>query len=726
MTIVEELYSTLKERIAAYNPDANFDIIDQAYKFALNAHEGQLRISGEPYITHPLNVALVLTDMELDDDSICATILHDVVEDTEYTYNDLKELFGVEVANLVEGVTKLGKIPYSTKEEQQAENIRKLILAMSKDIRVMLIKLADRLHNMRSLKSMPEEKQRRIACETLEIYAPIAHRLGISKIKWELEDLSLRYLDPIAYKEISDMVDEKRDERVQLIDEIKGVFSEKLAALGINGHIEGRAKHFYSIYRKMFTHNVTNIEQIYDLTAIRIIVESINDCYAALGMVHEIYIPMPGRFKDYIAMPKNNMYQSLHTTLIGPNGKPFEVQIRTWEMHRLAEVGIAAHWKYKEGRLGKSEMDTKLEWIRQLLDVHTDNDNPQEFISSIKVDLFEDEVFVFSPKGDVVNLPNGATSIDFAYAIHSAIGNKMTGAKINGRITQLEYKLKNGDIVEIITSSNVRGPSKDWLKIVKTNQAKKKINDWFKKEHREENIALGKEIFEKELKRMGLSHEELAKLEWTTALFKKYYIHSMEDLYSAIGYGTLPVAKVISRIKNEYNKTIIDQKIVMPIGQKTVTTSISHGVVVKDIDNCLVKLARCCNPLLGDDIVGYITRGRGVSVHRADCPNVRRHNDPTSPEYPRYIDVWWAESSTDKYITDIQIISNSRAALVYDITGVIADLKISLMAINARELKDGLSVVNITVEVNSKEHMDYMIKKIRTLEGVASVSRATH
>ncbi len=722
----EELYASLKQKISEYNSKADFSKLDKAYNFANEAHKGQNRVSGEPYITHPLNVAIILTEIELDMDSICAALLHDVVEDTQFTYDDIKREFGQDVADLVEGVTKLGKIPYSTKEEQQAENIRKLIFAMSKDIRVMLIKLADRLHNMRSLKSMPEEKQRRISRETLEIYAPIANRLGISKVKWEIEDLSLRYLDPIAYKEISDMVVEKRNERLQLIEEIKQVFSERLKALGIKGHIEGRAKHFYSIYRKMFAHNATNLDQIYDLIAIRIIVDSINDCYAALGMVHELYKPMPGRFKDYIAMPKTNMYQSLHTTLIGPNGKPFEVQIRTWDMHRLAEVGIAAHWKYKEGKIGQSNMDSKLEWIRQLLDVHNDNDNPQDFISSIKIDLFEEEVFVFSPKGDVVNLPQGSTSIDFAYAIHSAIGNKMTGAKINGRITPLDYQLKNGDIVEIITSTIVRGPSKDWLKIVKTNQAKKKINDWFKKEHREENIILGKELFDRELKRMGISHEDLAKLEWTESLFKKNYLNSMDDLYSAIGYGTIPVSKVISRIKTEYNKIITEQKKALNIDQKPIHTSISHGVMVKGIDNCLVKLARCCNPLHGDDIIGYITRGRGVSVHRADCPNVRRHNDPSAPDFPRYIDVWWAENSTDKYITDIQIISNSRDGLVYDVTGVIADLKITLMAINARELKDNLSVVNITVEVNSKEHMDYMIKKMRSLEGVSSVTRATH
>ncbi len=726
MTETEELYGKLKQKITEYIPNADLSVVDKAYNFALEAHGDQKRVSGEPYITHPINVAIILTEMELDLDSICAALLHDVVEDTKYTYEDIKKNYGGDVADLVEGVTKLGKIPYSTKEEQQAENIRKLILAMSKDIRVMLIKLADRLHNMRSLKSMPEEKQRRIACETLEIYAPIAHRLGISKIKWELEDLSLRYLDPIAYKEISDMIVEKRDERLKLIEEIKAVFSEKLKSLGIKCHIEGRAKHFYSIYRKMFAHNATNLDQIYDLIAVRIIVDTINDCYAALGMVHEIYKPMPGRFKDYIAMPKKNMYQSLHTTLIGPNGKPFEVQIRTWEMHRLAEVGIAAHWKYKEGKLGQSDIDSKLEWIRQLLDVHTDSDNPQEFISSIKIDLFEDEVFVFSPKGDVVNLPQGSTSIDFAYAIHSAIGNKMTGAKINGRIAPLEYQLKNGDIVEIITSSNVRGPSKDWLKIVKTNQAKKKINDWFKKEHREENIALGKELFDRELKRIGITHEELSKLDWTKTLFKKNFLNSMDDLFSAIGYGTIPITKVISRVKMEYNKTLTEQRKTPELGQKTINTSISHGVMVKGIDNCLVKLARCCNPLHGDDIIGYITRGRGVSVHRADCPNVRRHNDPTSPDYPRYIDVWWAENSTDKYITDVQIIANSRTGIVYEITGVIADLKISLLAINARELKDGLCVVNVTVEINSKEHMDYMMKKIRNLEGVASVSRSTH
>lgn len=547
-------YSRLIKKIKKYNPNCDFALIEKAHNLSLEAHKGQQRESGDPFIVHPMEVANILADLELDCTAIVAGILHDIVEDTSYTIEQIRENFGDEVANLVDGVTKLGKIPYTTKEELQAENLRKMFLAMAKDIRVILIKLADRLHNVRTLKYMPPEKQIEKAKETLEIYAPLAHRLGISKIKWELEDLCLRYLDPKGYYDLVNKIAKKRREREAYISEIIKTIQEKTVEIGIDAHIEGRPKHFYSIYRKMVQQNKT-IEQIYDLFAVRVIVTTVKDCYAVLGLVHEIFKPMPGRFKDYIAMPKPNMYQSLHTTLIGHEGVPFEVQIRTWEMHRVAEVGIAAHWKYKEGK-SADDYDNKLAWLRQLLEWQKEMRDASEFMETLKIDLFTDEVFVFTPKGDVISLPAGSTPIDFAYAIHSAIGNKMSGAKVNNKIVPIDYVLQNGDIVEILTSSNVQGPSRDWLKIVKSSQAKNKINQWFKKEKREENIIRGKEMIEKELKKQGFTASQLFKPEWVDIILKKYTFATIEDLWAAIGYGALTANRVISRLKEEYRKTV--------------------------------------------------------------------------------------------------------------------------------------------------------------------------
>ena len=719
-------YKIIKDNIAKYNPNSNFDFIKKAGDFAIKYHDGQNRASGEPFIVHPFNVAIILTEIELDDEAVAAGLLHDTVEDTTCTVEDIRAEFGDNVALLVEGVTKLGKIPYSTKQEQQIENLRKMFLAMAKDIRVILIKLADRLHNLRTLQSLSPEKQLEKAHETMEVFAPLANRLGMQRIKWELEDLSLRYLDPVAYKEISDHIQIKRDERIEYLENVKSTIQKRLDEMGINATMSGRAKHFYSIYRKMYTNNIS-IDEIYDLLAVRVIVNTINECYTVLGMVHEIYKPIPGRFKDYIAMPKKNMYQSLHTSLIGPGGRPFEVQIRTWKMHKIAEVGIAAHWKYKEGISGVSEFDTKLEWVRQLLEIHKDMSDADEFIHTLKIDLFEDEVFVFSPKGDVINLPAGSVPIDFAYAIHSAIGNKTVGAKINGKIVTLDYKLKNGDIVEIITSSNSKGPSRDWLKIIKTSQAKKKINDWFKKENRDENILKGKELIEHELKHNGIQTSLLNDKNFMQPILKKISVSSIDDLFATVGFGGIPVAKIITRIKDECRKNIsvnnsdvIDE--LVNVSSKRNYKS-NNGIIVRGIDNCLVKISHCCNPVPGDDIIGYITKGRGVSVHCKDCENIINASDI---DMQRFIDVWWDDKNSENYSTDIQIIANERNGLIIDILNTISSIKSSLNSINTRNLKDGLVNISISVSVMSKEQIQKMIKAINAVESVTSVSRIKH
>ncbi len=722
---MDESYRKLVEKVNKYNPQCDWDMLSKAYMVSKEAHEGQQRKSGEPYIMHPLQVAHILADLELDCESLAAGLLHDTVEDTSYSTQQVKDMFGDQVALLVDGVTKLGKIPYTTKEEQQVENLRKMFLAMAKDIRVILIKLADRLHNMRTLTSMSEEKQREKARETLQVFAPLAHRLGISKIKWELEDLSLRYIDPIAYYDIVKSIDQKRQEREEYLQKISDSILAGLKKLNIKGHIEGRAKHFYSIYRKMYAQD-KGIDEIYDLFAIRVIVNSVKDCYGTLGMVHELYKPIPGRFKDYIAMPKPNMYQSIQSTVIGPSGKPFEIQIRTWEMHRVAEYGIAAHWKYKEGKQGESDLDSKLSWVRQLLEIQKDLTDAEEFMKTLKIDLFADEVFVFTPKGDVINLPAGATPIDFAYAIHSAVGNRMIGAKVSGRIVPIEYQLNNGDIVEVLTTSTTHGPSRDWLKIAKTSQAKNKINHWFKKEKREENIIHGREFIEKELKKNGLTYNQLFQDEWIQIILKKYSFNSLEDLFASVGYGGITAAKIVSRLKEEYKKTIIqdtpEQNLVEPKQkelpqQRKVSNT---GIVVKGIDNCLVRLSRCCNPVPGDEIIGYITRGRGVSVHTKDCPNTKTNFQGEN----RFIEVAWETAQNASYLSDIQILANDRGGLLVDITNSIADAKIALRAMNSRTTKEKVAIINITLEITDTEQLNKIIKKLRKINSVFQVIRS--
>ncbi len=719
-------FNKLVSRIEQYNKDCNMEMLKKAYLISKNAHSGQQRVSGEPFIVHPIEVAYILADLELDCTTIIAGLLHDTIEDTTCTLEELKNDFGEEVANLVDGVTKLGKISYTTKEEEQVENLRKMFMAMAKDIRVILIKLADRLHNMRTLRYMTPEKQLEKAKETLDIYAPIAHRLGIFRIKWELEDLCLKYIDQNGYNELVKQVTWKQKERENFIKEIIETLKEKTEELGIKATVEGRAKHFYSIYRKMKEQNRT-IDQIFDLFAVRVIVDSVKDCYEILGLVHELYKPIPGRFKDYIAMPKPNMYQSLHTTVIGHQGQPFEVQIRTWEMHRVAEVGIAAHWKYKEGYEGKSNLDDKLAWVRQLLEWQKEMPDEKEFVESLKIDLFNDEVFVFTPKGDVINLPKGSTPIDFAYAIHSAIGNKMVGAKVNQRIVPIEYKLNSGDIVEILTSQNSSGPSRDWLKIVKSSQAKNKIKQWFKKERREENIVRGKEMIDRELKKHGYTYSELFKPEWVEPLLKKYTFSNLEDLYAGVGYGAITANKVVSRLKEEHRKTLKAEKPLkdelegaLAKEEKKKKNAPINGIIVKGLDNCLVRLSRCCNPVPGDNIIGYITRGRGVSVHRSDCINVK--NNPGEEE--RLIEVSWYKSKNTAYKTEIKIMANDRNGLVIDITNIINDEKIPLKGINARTSGDKIAIMYFTIEITDAEQLNKLIRKLKKIDSVFEVTRS--
>jgi len=724
---MENGYDRLVEKIKKYNKDCDFSFINKAYMRAKAAHEGQLRESGEPFIIHPIEVACILADLEVDSTSIVAAILHDTVEDTTCTMDQIREEFGEEVALLVDGVTKLEQIPYTTREEQHAENLRKMFLAMAKDIRVILIKLADRLHNMRTLKYKSPEKQLELSKETMEIYVPLAHRLGIYRIKWELEDICLRYNDPKGYYDLVEKIAAKRKEREEFIAKITETLKKRTAELNIEAYIEGRPKHFYSIYKKMVEQNKT-LEQIFDLFAVRVIVNSVKDCYAVLGMVHELYKPMPGRFKDYIAMPKPNMYQSLHTTLIGHDGIPFEVQIRTWDMHRVAEVGIAAHWRYKEGIGGSSDLDNKLAWLRQLLEWQKEMRDAKEFMETLKIDLFTDEVFVFTPKGDVISLPAGSTPIDFAYAIHSAVGNRMIGAKVNGKIVALGYELKNGDIVEILTSASSHGPSRDWLKIVKSSQARSKINQWFKKEKREENIIRGKELVEKELKKHGMTFAQLFKPEWVDIILKKYSFNSIDDLYSAIGYGGITANKVISRLKDEYRKTVKPEELEQQEQEPEQRHKPEHrkksvpenGIIVKGIDNCLVRLSRCCNPVPGDEIVGYITRGRGVSVHRKDCINIINNVD----EKDRLIEVKWHSASNVAYNADITIMANDRTALLMEITNIIGEAKIPMKAINARTTRDQIAIMNLTLEITDTEQLDKIIKRIKKVDSVFEVTRS--
>lgn len=723
MTDFDKKLNMLKTKAQQVYGDEGVKKIKEAYTFAENAHKSQLRSSGEPYIIHPLEVALILMDLGLDVDTVVAGLLHDVVEDTGVPIEELTKLFGAEVADLVDGVTKLGKIAFKTKEEQQAENLRKMFLAMAKDIRVIIIKLADRLHNLRTLEYVDEEKQREKAYETLEIYAPLAHRLGIFKIKWELEDTSLRYIDPKGYYDLVEKIAIKRREREKYIQEIIETLKKKLDEMNIEAEIEGRPKHFYSIYRKMYMQHKT-FEEIYDLLAIRVIVNTVKDCYGVLGVVHTLWKPIPGRFKDYIAVPKPNMYQSLHTTVIDSRGELFEIQIRTWEMHRTAEYGIAAHWKYKEGKKSSSDFDEKLAWLRQLLEWQSDLKDAREFMESLKIDLFTDEVFVFTPKGDVVDLRKGATPLDFAYAIHSDVGNQCVGAKVNGRIVPLDYVLQTGDIVEILTSSSSSGPSRDWLNIVKTSQAKNKIKQFFKRERREENIEKGKEMLEREARRQGYSLSQLLSKDWPETVWRKYGFNSVEDMYAALGYGGITTNQILFRLIDEYKKANKQERAENLTTKKDTKPQKSHtandkGIKVKGIENIMVRLSKCCNPVPGDVIIGYITRGRGVSIHRVDCINLK---DPLV-EPQRFIEVEWVDEYKASFSSEIQILARDRQMLLADITKAMSDMKVNVTAVNARTTKNKQVVINIMIEINDIEQLRRVIKQIEKIDNVIDAYR---
>ena len=721
---VQEIISKRKE----HSRRVDTKLIMKAYNYAKSHHGDQLRKSGEPYIIHPLNVAYILADMGLDDSTIAAALLHDVVEDTDVTENDITKEFGQEISDMVVGVTKLGNISFASVEEQQVENYRKMFLAMGKDIRVILIKLADRLHNMRTLKFLRKDRQIAISKETMDLYAPLANRLGLYSLKWELEDLSFKYLYPDEYHELVEGINKKREERLQFIEKIMSDIRVALKKHRIDAEVTGRAKHLYSIYKKMKRDNKT-LDQIYDLFALRILVNSVKDCYAALGVVHELYSPMPGRFKDYIAVPKPNMYQSIHTTLLGENGTPFEVQIRTWEMHRIAEYGIAAHWAYKEASyFGKKQSvkvtEDKLAWLRETLEWQKDMQDPQEFLETLKTELFEDEVYVFTPKGKIIVLPRGATPIDFAYSIHQEIGNKMTGCKINSKMMPIVTPLKNGDIVDIITSDNSKGPSRDWLKFVKSSSAKNKIKSWFKKALKSENIERGKELIEKELKRIGVSHTDLFKNQYVEPMLEKYRYKNLDDMYLAVGFGANSAVKVIARMLQEYRKEHEEEDLEEKIKELTKTKQrkpkpSSSGIIVKGIDNCLVKLSKCCNPLPGDEIVGYITKGRGVSVHRKDCPNVKS----LISEENRMIDVEWYEENKESYQADIEIHSNDRSGLLLDILKQIGTTKALILGVKTKTTKERIAIIGITLEVESLDELNKAIKAIRKVESVYDVRR---
>ena len=721
---IEDIISLVKQK----KRWADTKLIVKAYNYAKEKHGTQCRKSGEPYIIHPVQVAYILADIGLDEATICAALLHDVVEDTEVTHEDLVRDFGEEIATMVAGVTKLGELRYqASTEERQVENYRKMFLAMGKDIRVIIIKLADRLHNLRTLKYLRRDRQIANAKETMELYAPLANRLGIYSLKWELEDLAFKYLYPEEYRELVEGIDKKREERLQFIEKIMDDIRGQLKKQKIEAEVTGRAKHLYSIYRKMKRDNKT-LDQIYDLFALRILVNSVKDCYAALGVVHEMYSPMPGRFKDYIAVPKPNMYQSIHTTLLGEKGTPFEVQIRTWEMHRIAEYGIA-HWAYKEANYGKKGKQVvtvtkdKLAWLRETLEWQQDMKDPQEFLNTLKTELFEDEVYVFTPKGKILVLPRDATPIDFAYSIHEEIGNHMVGCKINSKMMPIITKLQSGDIVEIMTSDSQKGPSRDWLKFIKTTKAKSKIQSWFKKEQRSENIEKGKDLIDKEIKRIGISHDELFKQDYINAALDRYKFKNLEDMYASVGFGAISQVKIISRMLEEYRKSHKEENIEQKIEEltskrKTVKPS-STGVVVKGIDNCLVKLSKCCNPVPGDNIIGYITKGRGVSVHRTDCVNVK----DLLKEEDRIIDVYWYTEKAASYNVDITVYANDRTGLLADVIQVLSNLKTKLMGLNSKATKEHIATIEITIEVENIEELNKVLKELRKVDSVYEVTR---
>ena len=741
----DEIYEKLINRIRSYHPSDDVSMVEKAYKLAKEAHEGQLRKSGEPYIIHPLQVAYILADLELDIESITAGILHDVVEDTDYTLEDIEKLFNKEVALLVDGVTKLGVIKYASankelqKEEIQAENYRKMFLAMAQDIRVVLIKLADRLHNMQTLKFMPPHKQKRIAEETLTIYAPIAHRLGICKIKADLEDLSLRYIEPEVYYDLAQKIAKKRSERMAYIEQIVEQIKTKLEEAGIECTVEGRPKHFFSIYKKIVNKNKT-LDQIYDLFAVRAIVHNVKDCYGVLGIIHELYTPIPGRFKDYIAMPKSNMYQSLHTTLMGSEGTPFEIQIRTEEMHRTAEYGIAAHWKYKDGNhteaVGSAKAEEKLAWLKQILEWQRDMDDNTEFMNALKLDLdiYTDQVYVFTPKGELLTLPKGSTPIDYAYYIHSDIGNKMVGAKVNSKIVKVDYIIKNGDRVEILTSQNSRGPSRDWLNIVKSTQARNKINQWFRKQFKQEDIIRGKELLETCARQRGYSLSALSDSQCIENVYKRYGLKNWDAVCASIGYGSIKERQIIQRLIDENIKLkkmpITPQQILDAhsdkdgfVEEKQPKKSKS-GIVVRGVGDVAVRFSKCCRPLPGDDIVGYITRGRGVSIHRQDCTNIVHMCEE---EKERLIEAQWfnEEESHRTYITEIQITGSDRLGIIVDISKILTDMKVPVKSLNARTTKNHEAIFNIRIEITHTYQLDELTRKVMQIPDVVEIERVS-
>ena len=725
----DELYGKLIKLVRENMTENDVSLVEKAYFIAKKAHEGQFRFSGEPYIIHPVSVAIILYNLGMDGESMAAALLHDVVEDTDMTKENIQEEFGEDVANLVEGVTKLGKVPIFTKEEQQAENVRKMLMAMSQDIRVIIIKLADRIHNMRTLSFMRPDKRREKAQETLEIYAPIAHRLGIRGVKEELEDLAISYLDPVAYKEIRDRLEQQQSKRKEYLDSIQKKISERIKLVVPNASISGRIKSVHGIYRKMYMQG-KSFDEIYDIYAVRIIVDDVIDCYNCLGIIHDMFKSIPGRFKDYISTPKANMYQSLHTTVIGDEGIPFEVQIRTWEMHRTAEYGVAAHWKYKLGMSGRQKFEEKFSWIRQLLESQNVSENPQDIVNTIKTDLVQEEVFVFTPKGTVINLPAGATVVDFAYAIHSAVGNRMVGAKVDGRIVPIDYVVKTGEIVEIITSSQQnKGPSRDWLNFVKTSGARNKIRSWFKKERREENILEGKMEVEREFKRnfIRLNDQQFDKFILEVAQRQRF--NSADDFFAAIGYGGVSINKMMPHIKDEYVKEFKQTepaeedviKITKPSQKKRAKSQ--DGVVIEGIDNCLIKLSKCCSPVPGDKIIGFITRGHGVSIHKRDCTNVPKVIE-LADEPDRWIPAGWDSSVKEDFTATVSMTCLDRVGLMADVSKMIADMRVMIYGINTKSKKDGRASLELTIGVNGIEHLNGVMAKLRKINGVLDVERS--
>ncbi len=729
---LEQRYRKLEDTVRHYNPSANFQQIRAAFEFAAKAHGAQMRKDGSPFITHPLAVAqIVAEELHLDSESIEAALLHDTIEDTSATHEDISRLFSPTVADLVEGVSKLTRVHYTSKEEEQMENLRKMLMAMSKDIRVILIKISDRLHNMRTMEYQTPEKQKQKSFETMEIYAPIAHRLGMQKMKWELEDLSLKYLDPISYREIVEALNEKAAQYDGFMSSIHDQITRRLREAHIDGYVYGRMKHPYSIYRKMYTQN-KSLDDVYDLFAFRVIVDTVSDCYNVLGIIHDLYKPILGRFKDYIGTPKPNMYQSLHTTVVGQNGIPFEVQIRTREMHEVAEYGIAAHWKYKQNGQGAGD-EGRYEWVRRLLE-NQEGADAEDFIHSLKVDMFADEVFVFTPRGDVINLPAGATPIDFAYNIHSAVGNHMVGAKVNGRLVPFDTRLKNGDIVEVVTSQSAHGPSRDWVKIARSSNARSKIRQWFKRERRDENIVNGRSSFESELRRCGVTLKELTAEENLPVILKKLSFKSLDDMYAAIGYGGVTSLKLIGRLREDIQRILhqhqAERQAEVPVeGQPEVTRPAvpvrehsEQGIVVQGLSNCLVKFSKCCSPVPGDEIVGFITRGYGVSVHRKDCPNADPARRPPE-EAGRWIKVSWGGKTRESYRTNLQVVSKDRPNLLVDISTILSAAKVHVSSLNARSTADGFALISLAVDVSDSQQLQAVMRRLEQISGVMRVTR---